>query len=141
VALLAHRQGMAWLPEKLLEYSRRFNVPLTYDAKSAGADITREQLDQQVPRPRMNPHHWADVSNAATLFMKEMEEGNLRHFNQPDLNRATQAAIKRGPLNSSRWTFGMKEATEDISPLDACAQALWAFDQMKEQATGIIFAA
>lgn len=142
VGLLQHRSGISWLPEYLMTASRFLKVPLHYDKASSGESITVHTLNLQPNKPRLVPLDWIAKSDAATLLMSELDKGNLRHYDQPNLNRAVEVATKRGPSDSKRWTFaGRRGQTEDdITPLESAALALWAFDNLKAE-QGFIFAA
>lgn len=142
VGLLQHRSGIAWLPDYLMNVSRFLKVPLYYDKTGSGESITANTLNMQPSRPNLQPVGWFEKSDGAQLIMKELDSGNLRHYDQPNLNRAVEVAAKRGPADSKRWTFAGRrgQPADDITPLEACALALWAFDQLPEE-TGFIFAA
>ena len=129
VEIVDHRQGTEWLVPRLNELARRYRCTIAHDTVGA-ALVEAEALNRLRPRPRVQPLAYKDLSPGCARFMKELVEGNLRHFDQPSLNEAARKAVKR-PLGENGWAWTRRNSDGDIAPLVAATMALRAYDNMK----------
>lgn len=135
ILVLEHGLRTSWLASSVkaitTEYTdtrTRFRLPVAHD--TVGAAIAEaEALARQRPAPNLKPQKWANVASAATLLLKEIEAGNLRHWNQPVLNDAIGITTKRGTPRSNLWAFNATDPEGDITTVNAAAMALRAYDE------------
>ena len=74
------------------------------------------------------------MQGAAARFTQQLEQHNLTHYDQRDLNSAVAGAAWREVGDSGRM-FARKASAADVSPLVAASAALWAYDQIREPST------
>ncbi|MCS6563437.1 hypothetical protein [Curtobacterium poinsettiae] len=127
--LLDHRPGTDWVAEYVGELSRKYRVPVTYDSHAQNL-VVAETLQRLKPRPRLDPIAGTKpVAIAAALYMRELGDGRVRHYDQPAMNAASENAAKRAyRKDTAQWLFGRSDPTKDISPIVAASVALWAAD-------------
>jgi hypothetical protein len=129
VYVLDHRAGTTWLAERGASLGRLHSVPIVYDKKSSDMRVEIEAMERIVPRPKLAPQGYEDVTSAAGLLVKDANLGNIRHWNQGVLNDAVRDAVRRttGP---NAWALGRppKKPDADICALEAAALALRYFD-------------
>jgi hypothetical protein len=129
--VLAHRRGTEWVYAETLRVARKYGVPITYDSGTSSSQVHAERLLRARPKPKVDPHAWAQVSAAASLLMAEIEIETVTHYDQDSLNTAVMGATRRGHKDSKRWAFGRAHDEADITALEAAALALYAFDSTK----------
>ncbi|MFP7760901.1 hypothetical protein [Marisediminicola sp. LYQ85] len=136
LAVIKHAEGTSWLKPAVLADHKAHGQAFVYDAKNAATDVEGQAIKRaRVPRLKLVPQNWIHVSTAASLFMKELNSGNLRHYDQQALNLAVRDAVKGQQPQSSRWSFRMSKPDEqDITALEAGALALRAYDELKPKA-------
>lgn len=129
--LLENKRGVEWLRKATPAYARKYNRAITYD--SASPVLARfatgwERLRN--PRPRLRPLGFMDVKKAATLIVDEVERGRVLHYRQPELDEAAKKVVKR-KAGVNGWALGRdpKAPEDDITPIEAGALALLAFDE------------
>lgn len=127
--LLDHRPGTDWVAEYAGGIARKYRVPLTYDTHAQNL-VVAEALQRLRPRPRLDPIAGTKpVATAAALYMRELGDGRLRHYDQPAMDAAAENAAKRAyRRDTAQWLFGRSDPTKDISPIVAASVALWAAD-------------
>jgi len=133
VLLLAHDLGTGWVRKKAAHLALKYRTPLVYDGGlgSTGAEI--EGIKQERPLPRLAPQTWPQVSTAAALLAKEIDAGNVRHWNQEPLNDAIRSVRRRGTPESKRWAFGSVGGS-DITPLESISMGLRYYDELPKRA-------
>lgn len=127
IGLLHHQTGTQGFADKVLEYARKYRVPVVYDQLSQAVGVEVETLQRAMPRPELQPATTADVRRGATKFLKELEAGTLVHFRQhKPLQDAAAIAIKRQIGSAGGFGFGRPkdDFAADITPLEACSLAL-----------------
>jgi len=134
VGVIEYRSGSNWIPKRAKELATKLRTSILYDDVATSTKVEVEVMERMRPRPRLAPQGWADVSTAAALFMKENEEGNLVHWDQPELNEAVALVTKRGTAKSSRWAFGRAEWGQSIIAAEAAALALRWVDENPRRA-------
>lgn len=131
ILVLEHKAGVRWIYDKVRGLAKKYRVPISYDIVNSANVVEIEKLGKaQSPKPRFLPSGSVVVATAASLLLKEIESGNLRHWNQPALDEAASMATKKGSTASKRWWFGGNE-TGDVTPLEAAALALRDYDEAK----------
>lgn len=131
IGILDHRPGTEWLAPAALAIYRKHRTPLVHDTYGGPNNVQVEALQRARPRPRFDPQTMADVKTAAALLVKELDDGKLRHYAQDEMDEAARLAVKRRIGNG--WGLGRMDAAEDITPLEAAALALRAFDGMRKR--------
>jgi len=144
VLMLEHKTNVKWMAAETARLARKYQRRLTYDGKSQVALNIVEDLTRARPRPRMDPRDVTDVKQGAALLVDEIHRGNLTHYRQPELDLAARRVLKRS-IGVNAWAFGRgRDFDMDITPLEAAALALLAYDQGQPRTTGkpaITFAA
>ncbi len=129
VLMLEHKMNVKWIAPEAARLARKYQRRLTYDGHSQVALNIVEDLTRARPRPRMDPRNTTDVKQAAALLVDEVNRGNLTHYRQPELDLAARRVLKRS-IGVNGWAFGRgKDFDMDITPLEAAALALLAYDQ------------
>ncbi|WP_123944022.1 MULTISPECIES: hypothetical protein [unclassified Frondihabitans] len=133
VGLLWHSTRPAGLVARALAVAREHRVAIVHDGQASATTVEADILARERPRPRMAPQLWGPVSTAASLFVKELDAMNMRHYSQPAFDEAVRVAVKRGTATSNKWGFGRprKDPSADITPLEAAALALYYYDEAK----------
>lgn len=127
--LLEHKHGVNWLPAANLAFSRKYGREINYDSGQQVALVAVEQLQRARPRPRLAPRTFVDVKKAAALLVDEIERGNVVHYRQPEMDLAARLVVKRSGGIAGSWVLGRgKDLNVDITPLEAAALALLAYD-------------
>ena len=80
-------------------------------------------------KSRMRPVERGHISPACVTILRDLEDGNVKHFNQQGLNEAAAFAAKRIWGDGSTWSWGRIASGGDITPLVAATMALRAFDE------------
>lgn len=109
---------------------KKWRTPLVVDLSVGAMRAEVHKLKQRAtnPRPRFTEVKWPDVAAGATVMKREIDSGNLVHWNQPALIAAVAGAKKRGGSDAKMWAFGRVSPDADITPLEAAANALAAYD-------------
>lgn len=124
--VLAHDRGTSWVAGKAYDLAVKYKVPVVHDSMGVVL-VETEALARRRPSVKLAPQTTKNITTAAALTMKDIENGTFVHHNQPDLNEAARLAVKRRIL--SAWGFGGGDVAEDITALEAGAMALRAYDQ------------
>lgn len=132
VELVDNRRQTGWVVDRLIELRDRHN-PTAIICNPAGPaggllpDCERKGLQIGVPDPdKSDKFHGVasrDYQQACQAAYDEITEGRWRHLDQPALNTATAAAVRRTVGDS--WVFD-RDTKADISPLLAVTLAAWA---------------
>ena len=126
VAILQHERGTRWLASATVEKADRYGVDVAHDDKGP---VTAEVVEMRRfdNFPVLRPQGFRDVTMSAALLIKEIEAGNLRHYGQPDMDRAALAVKRR--MTGTAWALGRTNDDDIISPIEAAALALKVYDQ------------
>jgi hypothetical protein len=131
VAILDHRKGVNWVAERAAYFSLKYRTPIVHDPQKGASSMVAEAFNRITPRPKTDPQVWAQVSNASELFVKTINDGNLKHFSeQPEFMEAARLVQKRVGRQSKRWAFGTDLPEQNIVIIEACAMALRSFDDL-----------
>ena len=133
--VLDHRKGTTWLADAAATLSRRHNTPIIYDSASGPMRMEVEAMSRMNPRPRLEPQTFNNVTAAAALLVKEVNNGNSVHWRQPALEGAAKIAIRR-TAGAGSWAFGRppRDTDADISALEAWSLALRWYDDNPQNA-------
>ncbi|MGA1838458.1 hypothetical protein VD659_16185 [Herbiconiux sp. 11R-BC] len=125
VLVMKNAPGINWLTDYAGALATRKRVPIVHDNKGEVLVIV-ERLKRLNPRPLLKPRGYKDVLTATALFMTEVETGNVRHWNQDELNAGIKATVRRSHRGSV--LFGRALDADDITTVEAAALALHAYD-------------
>ncbi|MFJ4999895.1 hypothetical protein ACIP5T_17215 [Microbacterium sp. NPDC088619] len=136
VGLLHHQKGTEGFAQKLLDLARKHKRDIVYDSKTAATEVEVRRVREARRAPAERPVLSADVARAAINLTKILNEGKLRHFDQPELTSAAEVAVKRGWNYGSGWSLGRPKGQEDldISGLEAIALAAYKLSDEREGA-------
>jgi hypothetical protein len=127
IEMVLHRStnhGVQWLVQWLHDRWQKTAL-IVVDGK-AGAQALVEKLraagvgKKAICEPRV-----ADVIASTSRLLDAVHEEAITHFNQPALDKAALSAKKRPIGNGGGYGFGGIDAS-DVTPIEACALALWA---------------
>ncbi len=138
IAIVARREGTGWVIDRLKDLIARWEpVAVVIDKGSPAKSLAD---DAEAAGIELTPIQTRDVAGAAGALYdgiagrpaRDPETGEwgrdprvVRHRDQPELNAAVAAAVKR--VLASTWAFDQLAATVDIAPLIACSNALWGY--------------
>ncbi|WP_419817009.1 hypothetical protein [Glaciibacter flavus] len=130
VEIIEHRQGTQWMPERGQELTSTYRgSTIGYDDISEGKATATEMLTLQ-PRPRLRVQTYREIAAGCVQFLRDLDRGTIRHFDDVGLNAAVQRAAKREVRGDSGvWLWTPAEAGDDITCLDAATRALRNWDQ------------
>ncbi len=136
VALLHHQQGLKGFTKQVVQLARKTGRPVTFDSGSPATVNVMTEVRDARPRPSERPMIFKDIKRAAVHFMTLLREGQLRHYDQAELNDAAGIAVKRAMGTGGAWGFGRpkNQDSADITPIEAAALAVYALED--ERATG-----
>lgn len=131
LGIIEHKAGTRWVAKRLSELARKYRVPVVYDRASAENQTVITDLNRMTPRPKLVAQGWAQVSAAAALLTRDINNGALRHYDQAAMNVAAALVTKRVQPDSKRWSFRPPRNAEgaDITPFEAGSLALREFDE------------
>lgn len=136
VGLLWHQQGVQGFAARALQFARKYKVPIIYDQLSQAAGVETEWLSRATPRPALQPATTTDVRRGATKVLKQLEEENLIHWRQPQLDNAVAIAVKRQIGTAGGFGFGRPKGdyAADITPAEAMSLAVQFVHETKTKA-------
>jgi phage terminase large subunit-like protein len=126
IEIIRHEPGSSWLVAAAADLAKRHRVVVGHDTIGA-AFVEAEALGRERPKPRLRPMMMKDVGAGCAAIMKEIQTGNIIHFDQPGLTNAALNVSKR-PLGENAWAWGRKASKVDIGPLIAATHALRVYD-------------
>jgi hypothetical protein len=145
VEIIEHRSGTAWLPDvtgKLTAAHRGSTI--AYDDIAEGK-ATATEIQAHNQRARLRVQLYRETAAGCVQFLRDLERGTLRHFDDVGLNAAVAQAAKRETRGDSGvWLWTPAELGKDITCLDAATRALRNWDQhyaSRRAAGGVVIAA
>ncbi|PRY70204.1 hypothetical protein B0I08_101332 [Glaciihabitans tibetensis] len=130
--VLSQFAGVDWLYNSIRVLNKRFpRIPVVHDAKGNWNLAEVEKLQRARPRPRMEPQTWPQVTTAAATLKRDLDTGNVVHYQQDELIEAVKKVVKRGTATSAFWAFGMADQTDNVGAVVAASLALRSYDQIK----------
>lgn len=144
VEIVEHRSGTEWLPDRCAELTSTYRgSTIAYDDIGEGKASATEMLSLP-KRPKLRMQTYRETASGCVQFLRELERGKLRHFDDVGLNAAVARAAKRETRNDNGvWLWTPAEKGEDITCLDAATRALRNWDQhyaSRRTSTGVIAA-
>lgn len=130
--LLEHRRGVKWMQADVLAKARKFHTPIVFDTASPVLARFVVGWERARPRPKLRGLTFMDVKKAAALIVDELDREKIRHYRQPELDEAAKKVVKR-KAGVNGWALGRdpKHPEDDITPIEAAAAALLAYDEAK----------
>lgn len=124
VELVERRPGTTWAVDRLVELDRKWKpTAIVLDPASAAGSLitklTNSGLEPELVSGR-------EMAQACGTIYDEINDLQLRHLNQTDLNLAVDAARKRRVSDS--WAWHRRDTASDISPLVAATLARHGLD-------------
>jgi hypothetical protein len=135
--LIDSRASRTWLPGAARDLARRYRVPVVLDPRASQtlADV-KQRLEQLRPAPRLAVQDYEDVGAAHERIVREIDEGNVRHWGQQPLTDAF-LAVRRQQMGA-KWKFGRITEGADITPAQAATLALRYFDAQPRAVRGTV---
>ena len=129
---LEHWQGrIDKLVPRAAELSRKYRTPIVHDTQGP-VTVAAEALARIRPPVKLDPQSFPNIKTAAALLIKEIDNGNVDHFDQEKMTEAAKLTKKRG-VGPSSWALGRSDDEHDIIDMEAAAMGLRVFDGMKER--------
>lgn len=122
------REGNEWII-RFLKKAKGVNRIIVDGAGSQ--EILRDEL-KAVKVKRVILPKVADVKKANATFMKNLYDDQLRHMEQPSLERVVTNCEKRAIGTNGGFGFQAIRDQDDISIMDAVILAVWATEEFKE---------
>jgi phage terminase large subunit-like protein len=117
--VIEHQSGTGWLAARAAELQRKWNSgPIILDPTGPMGALLNDLDDAGVTYRKLSAR---EVVQACGGLKVDVEEGRVRHLDDPCLNTALTAAKKR-PLGDA-WAWARKDASVPISPLVAVTLA------------------
>ena len=123
--MLNYRAGFSWLPgevARLLKEHRGLEVVFDSIGNNLAVFQTVQRM-RTVPSAGLRPLTMKDSAGGVSLLTAAVADRALVHAPDRDLDAAVEGANFRY-VNDSRL-FGRRSSLEDVSPLVACANALF----------------
>jgi len=112
-----------WLVRWLVERKDRPSV-IVVDGKAGAQALVDRLREERVPAKAIHALKPSEAIASSARLINAVEEGSLTHFGQPALNEAVYNTAKRLIGKDGGWGFtGLNSA--DVTPVEACALALW----------------
>lgn len=129
VGLLERTHGTKGLGATVKAFMLKYpNANLWYDqVGTENHELAQDlRLNNRIA-PRVKVIANKDVPAGQAAFVRLANDGKVMHPDQVALNQAVEGARWRVALDKGRY-LAWKQSDNDISPIRACAQALWAYD-------------
>jgi hypothetical protein len=130
VAAGERRRGVGWVVKRATEIHKKHGCNVVVAAHGPAstliADLVEAIGDEHVVIASTN-----DLCDASSQMFDKVQEGELDHFSDPELDEAVAGASWR-QVGDGRRAFGRKVSTSDISMLEGVALATWDACQEKE---------
>ncbi len=126
--LIDHRQGTRWLADAANRLALRYRIPIVHDNFGVVL-VEADKMSRMKPRGQLAPTTIQQTTTAAAKLVEEVADGVVRHYDQEPLNAAVNLAQRR-KVGDKAFAFGRSDIMDDISPVEAAALALHAYDAM-----------
>lgn len=117
---LQHGPKTNWVVEKAKALQDTYGATCVVDGRGPAAVLIPHLETAGV---RVHTASTSDVLDACATLETKVTDGQLLHTKATELNDAVIGAVKR-PVGD-RWALGRKDATSDITPLEAGTLAIW----------------
>lgn len=129
VELVDQRPGSSWVRPRIVELSKKYKAPVGLN-DIGGVRAVREEIGRarSIPTSRITPVAYRDIAPSCSTFLREFEDGKLKHSGAVGLTDAI-LQVGRAQMGDKAWKWmpGVKGA--DITPVWAATMALRAFDE------------
>lgn len=121
VEVVDQRSGVGWLRDELLRLERT-HVPMAIvcDGVGPAASIVPELLQRNVTVQMLTT---PEMGEACGMFYDAVQEKQLRHLGQPEMEVAIKGAAQR--VLGDRWAWSRRNSHADIGPLVASTIGVW----------------
>jgi len=113
------RPGTTWAVERLAELAKKRNAVVVLDTGGRAAALMAPLVERGI---KVVGYGSRQVTTACSRFMDKVDEDELRHLAQPELNVAVDAARRRKVGDA--WAWHRRDTSADISPLVALTLAV-----------------
>ncbi len=139
--LVLDRPSVTGLAKRIKTFAAKYpRAPIAHDTNGP-VTVEAETIGRMRPKVRLAPQTFPNIKTSAALIIKEIEMGNVDHWDQPTLTEAARIAKKRS-VGPTAWALGRVRPEDDIIDLEAIAIALRVFDEIKVPSRlGIVIAA
>lgn len=121
VEVIDRQKGTGWVIQRLKELIAKHQPQAVIcDGVGPGASLLQELEEAGVEMVTLTAQEHAQ---GCGLLFDAVDQGRLKHRDDPVLRAAVRSAEKR-PLGDA-WAWSRKSKSADISPLVACTLALW----------------
>ena len=117
---LQHGPGSHWVVDRLKVLQKQQKAPVAVDGYGPAAPLIPHLEAAGMKVVEANTQ---DVLDAAAVMLNLVRDRKFRHAGYPELNAAVKGAVRREVRD--RWTWGRKNSTADISPLESVTLAVW----------------
>ena len=130
IEVVEHRQGTSWLPKRMQELTTKYRgSTIAYDDIGEGKATAVECAPLQ-PKVKLRMQTYRETSAGCIQFLRELDRGTVKHFDQVGLNEAVVRAGKREIRGDhGMWLWTTIQPGDDITCLDAATRALRNWDQ------------
>ena len=130
VEVVEHRQGTSWLPKRMQELTTKYRgSTIAYDDIGEGKATAVECAPLQ-PKVKLRMQTYRETAAGCIQFLRELDRGSIKHFDQVGLNEAVVRAGKREIRGDhGMWLWTTMQPGDDITCLDAATRALRNWDQ------------
>ena len=132
VVLVEHRPGTSWIiPELVRLQARHRPAAVVADRRAPAGSLIDRLAVKGVPV--LEPDTVEFTQSTGVLYDGLVDDANIVHAGQPDLDRAIAQARTR-PLGDS-WAWNRRDSPVDISPVCAVTMAAWGHRKLFPSAT------
>ena len=121
VEIVEHMKGTGWIPDRLAALLDRHDATaVVCDDSGPAASLVKPLENRGVEIRKLNAKEYGSACGA---MFDAVEQENVRHLGQPELESSVRGAARR-PLGDA-WAWSRKNSAVDISSLVAATLALW----------------
>jgi hypothetical protein len=132
VVIVEHRPGTSWLIPELVRLQARYRPAAIVGDRRAPAGSLIDRLTAKGV-PVLEPDTVEFTQSGGVLYDGLVDDGNIVHTGQADLDKAVAQAHTR-PLGDS-WAWNRRDSPVDISPICAVTMAAWGHRKLFPTAT------
>jgi hypothetical protein len=125
ILVLKSAPGVEWVAEAANKLALKYDTAIVHDSKGPVL-VQTDAIKRIRGHARLKAATFKEVQTAHSLFLSEAKAGNVQHYNQPTLNAAIAATVKRSSY--SAVMFARRQITDDITAVEAAALALRDYD-------------
>lgn len=143
VALLHHQATVEGFSKEVIRTARKLKRRVLFDSGRPTENVEAAVIGKaRTSGVRTKALVRSEIPRGAVLFMKTLKAGNLIHYaGQDPLDDAAEIAVRRAFGTTGSWAFGRPDEKnrpeDDITPLEACARALYALDSEKGKSSDL----